>query len=139
MAPERSGKHAGKQAEKGMRVRRVEEGVREELASLVAGELRDPKAVGTIVTRVQMTPDLRGAHVYVRLLQGGDVPARRRDVTDALRRASGLLRRELTHRLGLRFAPELKFEYDEGVDRQTEVERVLAEIAAERKGRPNEP
>jgi len=33
----------------------------------------------------------------------------------------------------LRFAPDLKFQYDDGVDAMTNVERVLAEIAAERK------
>jgi ribosome-binding factor A len=139
MAPERSGKHAGKQAEKGTRARRVEEGVREELASLFSTELRDPKAAGAIVTRVQMTSDLRSARVFVRLLEGGEHLPRRRDVVEALRRASGLLRREITQRLALRYAPELRFEYDEGVDRRTEVERVLAEIAAERKEGPKEP
>lgn len=133
MAPERSGKHAEKASEKGTRARRVEEGVREELASLFSTELRDPKAAGALVTRVQMPSDLRTARVYVRLLEGGDVASRRREVVDALRKASGLLRREVTQRLGLRYAPELRFEYDEGVDCQTEVERVLAEIAAERK------
>jgi ribosome-binding factor A len=134
MAPERSGKHAAKASEKGTRARRVEEGVREELASLLATELRDPKAAGAVVTRVEMPSDLRTARVYVRLLEGGEVAGRRREVVEALRKASGLLRREVTQRLGLRYAPELKFEYDEGVDRQSEVERLLAEIAADRKG-----
>jgi ribosome-binding factor A len=46
-----------------------------------------------------------------------------------------MLRREVTHRLGLRYAPELRFFYDEGVDHETKIEQVLAEIDAERKGR----
>jgi ribosome-binding factor A len=119
--------------DKGMRVRRVEGGVREEMASLLTSDLKDPRAAGAIVTRVEMTPDLRGARVHVRLLQGGDDPARRREVVAALGRAAGMLRRELTQRLGLRYAPDLKFQYDDGVDHMTNVERVLAEIAAEKK------
>jgi ribosome-binding factor A len=119
--------------DKGMRVKRVEGGVREEMASLLTSDLKDPRAAGAIVTRVEMTSDLRSARIHVRLLQGGDDAARRREVVDALRRASGMLRRELTQRLGLRFAPDLKFQYDDGVDATTNVERVLAEIAAERK------
>jgi ribosome-binding factor A len=125
-----------KRAKKGdaaTRVRRVEQSVREEVSSLVATELKDPRAAGAVVTRVQMGADLRVARVHVRLLDDVEDPARRRDVVEALRRASGMLRREVTQRLGLRYAPELKFEYDEGVDHLTAVERVLAEIAADRK------
>ena len=45
-----------------------------------------------------MTSDLRSARVHVRLLEGGDVPSRRREVVEALRRAGGMLRREVTQR-----------------------------------------
>ncbi len=119
--------------EKGMRAKRVGEGVRVELASLLTNEVKDPRAAGAIVTRVEMTADLRSARVNVRLLEGGDDAARRKGAVDALRRASGMLRREVTQRLGLRYAPELKFQYDDGVDHLTNVERVLAEIEADRK------
>jgi ribosome-binding factor A len=122
-------------AEKGMRARRVEEGVRTELASLVANEISDPKAAGTIISRVEMTSDLRTARVYVRLLEGGDVPSRRREVVEALKRAGGLLRREVTQRLSLRYAPELRFFYDEGVEKSDNIERLLAEIELERRGK----
>jgi ribosome-binding factor A len=119
--------------DRGMRVRRVEESVREEVAALISYEMKDPRAAGAIVTRVEMSGDLRGARVHVRLLEGGDDEGRRRDAVEALRRASGMLRREVTQRLRLRYAPELKFQYDDGVDNVTNVERVLAEIEAERK------
>jgi ribosome-binding factor A len=121
-------------AERGStRVLRVAEGVREELASLIADEVRDPGAAGAVVTRVEMTSDLKSARVYVRLLEGGDDPQQRARVTDALTRASGMLRREVTQRLGLRFAPQLRFFYDEGLDRTTRVEELLAEIEAEKR------
>jgi ribosome-binding factor A len=127
------GKRAANKGEGATRVRRVEQSVREEVSSLIASEIKDPRASGAVVTRVQMGGDLRAARVHVRLLDGADDMARRREVVEALRRASGMLRREITQRLTLRFAPELKFEYDEGVDHATAVERVLAEIADDRK------
>jgi ribosome-binding factor A len=134
--PEKRGeKRTEKGPDKGLRVRRVEEGVRVEIASLIALEIKDPRAAGAIVTRVEMGGDLRAARVHVRLLDGGDDLARRREVVDALRRASGMLRREVTQRLGLRYAPELKFHYDDGVDHMSNVERLLAEIESERKPR----
>jgi len=119
-------------AEHDTRVRRVAEAVREELASLLNSEVKDPGAMSAVVTRVEMTKDLRSARVFVRLLEAGDNEGRRRILTDALERASGMLRREITQRLGLRFAPTLDFRYDQGQDNTDRVEQLLAEIAAER-------
>jgi ribosome-binding factor A len=117
------------------RVRRVEKALREELASMLAHEVKDPGAAGTIVTRVELTNDLRSAKVHIRLLEGGDDPVRRAAVVAALGRATGMLRREVTQRLQLRSAPELRFVYDDGLDNTTRVEQLLAEIDAERKPR----
>jgi ribosome-binding factor A len=115
------------------RVRRVEKAVREELASMLAHEVKDPGAAGTVVTRVELTNDLRSAKVHVRVLEGGDDPARRASLVAALGRATGMLRREVTQRLQLRSAPELRFVYDDGMDNTTRVEQLLAEIDSERK------
>jgi ribosome-binding factor A len=115
------------------RVLRIAQGVREELASLLGDEVRDPGAQGAVVTRVTMAGDLRSARVNVRLLEGGDDPARRKQLLGALTRAAGMLRREVGQRLGLRYAPELRFFYDEGSDNATRVEELLAEIDADRR------
>jgi ribosome-binding factor A len=80
-----------------------------------------------------MSNDLRSARVLVRALEAGDDPARRDTLLAALGRASGMLRREVTQRLGLRHAPELRFVYDDGQDNVSRVEQLLAEIEAERK------
>lgn len=122
-------------AESGTRARRVGEGVREEVSSLVATELKDPRAAGAVVTRVEMSSDLRTARVHVRLLEGAEDTDRRRDLVAALGRAAGLLRREVGQRLRLRYAPELRFVYDDGVDHLTRVEELLHEIDADRKSR----
>jgi ribosome-binding factor A len=115
-----------------VRVKRVAEGVREELADLLGGELRDPGIQGAIVSRVEMSNDLRNARVFVRMLEGGDDGERRKSLLAALGRAAGLLRREVTQRLSLRHAPELRFSYDEGLDHTTRIETLLAEIASEK-------
>jgi ribosome-binding factor A len=122
-------------AETGTRALRVSEGVRKELAALLATEVKDPRAAGAVVTRVEMTSDLRSVRVFVRVLEAGEDETRRRDLVNALRRASGMLRREISRRLGLRYAPEFKFAYDEGTDHRTNVERILAEIEAEKRSR----
>jgi ribosome-binding factor A len=115
------------------RVKRVAAGVQEELASLLADEVKDPGAAGAVVTRVDLTNDLSSARVLVRSLEDGDDPARRKSLLAALGRASGMLRREVTQRLGLRHAPELRFVYDDGQDNVSRVEQLLAEIEHEKK------
>jgi ribosome-binding factor A len=57
-------------------------------------------------------------------------------VLRALGRAKGFLRRELGQRLDLRFAPDLRFYYDESIDRGAEMEAILREL--KRDGEPRE-
>jgi ribosome-binding factor A len=122
-------------AERGTRVRRVGKALREELASLLASEVKDPGAAGAVVTRVEISSDLRSARVFVQLLQATDESGRRRALVESLGRASGMLRREVTQRLRLRYAPDLRFSYDDGSDGTARVEQLLAEIEAERSRR----
>jgi len=121
--------------EQNTRVLRVAEAVRKELALLFAEDVKDPGAAGAVVTRVEMAKDLRSARIRVRLLEGGDDAERRRVLIAALGRATGMLRREVTQRLGLRSAPQMHFLYDEGPDDRMRVEHLLAEIEAERRSR----
>lgn len=111
---------------------RVAERLREELAWILTRELRDPRAVGAIVTRVEMSDDLKNARVYVRRLEGGEG-----EVLDAmlegLKRASVMLRREASKRVGLRYAPELRFYFDEGQDARTRIEELLEEVKREKR------
>jgi|SRR5579859_4631513 len=122
-------------AEKSTRVRRVSEAVKVELATLLARAVKDPRAAGVIVSRVEMAGDLKSARVYVRLLEGGADEERRATALAALGHAAGLFRREVTRRLGLRHAPVFRFEYDAGVEHSTRIESLLAEIEAERRSR----
>jgi ribosome-binding factor A len=121
--------------EPGTRARRVGESVRKEIASIIIHEMKDPKVAGSVVTRVEISNDLRTARVMVRCLESAEDPARRRDLIAALQRASGMLRREVTRRLRLRHAPLLRFVYDEGAEHTNRIEQLLDEIAAERRSR----
>jgi len=110
------------------RATRVAEGLRQELAVLVSQSLRDPRVRGAVVSRVEMTDDLREARVYVRVLEGTDDKERKKELVLGLSRAAGMLRHEVTKALKLRVAPELKFFFDEGDDKRTRVESLLMEI-----------
>jgi len=114
---------------------RVSARLAKELAWLLAREVKDPRAALVMITRVVMTDDLRSAQVFFRLLKEGDVPEKRSEALKGLARASGLLRREVSRRAGLRYAPELRFSYDEGQDERTRIEVLLEEVKAEERAR----
>jgi ribosome-binding factor A len=106
------------------RASRVGERIREELAGLIVREVRDPGAAGAIVSRVEVADDLRIAKVYVRTLEGRG----EEEVLAALKRAASMLRQRVTKSVGLRFAPELRFFYDDQQDKVNRIEQLLDEV-----------
>ncbi len=116
---------------RGDRPVRVGERIREELSLLLMRRVNDPGVTSVTVTEISVTPDLRIAHVnYSALVAKEERPA----VAKALRRSSGFLRRELAHSLGLRYAPELQFHYDDSFDRGARIDAILREIPEGKEG-----
>lgn len=106
---------------------RVGDMLRAELGTLLTREVRDPGVRHVTVTHVEMTKDLQHARVYY---TGPTDAGDQRDAARALRRARPFLKRQLG-RIGLRHVPELAFVYDDSVERQDRVARLLDEIRAE--------
>ena len=116
---------------RGDRSVRVGERIREELSLLLLRKVNDPGLAPVTVTEVSVTKDLRIAHVnYSALVAPEERPA----VAKALRRSSGFLRRELGHLLGLRYAPELQFHYDDSFDRGARIDAILRDIPEAKEG-----
>jgi ribosome-binding factor A len=114
------------------RSERVGERIRAELMEMISrGAFRDPGLSNCYVTEVKMTDDLRHARVYVRSLATEVSAADREKVIAGLGRAAAYIRRELAPRLKLKYHPELKFFWDDNVDRARRVEELLHEIEKE--------
>jgi len=127
----------------GSRVERVADQVKELVSQLLSFEVRDPGVGLVTVTHVKVTGDLQLAQVYYTII--GDA-RERRETAKALERATAFVRRRVAEDLNLRRAPELRFHYDDHVERQERVETLLQQIAAEREalaaadtGRPPAP
>lgn len=111
---------------------RVGERIRAELMEMISrGAFRDPGLASCYVTEVKMTDDLRHARVYVRSLLTEVSAADRERVIAGLGRAAAYIRRELAPRLKLKYHPELKFFWDDNVDKARRVEELLHEIEKE--------
>jgi ribosome-binding factor A len=108
------------------RSERVAEGIREEVATFLAEDAKDPRIVGLVtVTGVDVTRDLRHAKVFVSIM-GSD--AERQATLEGLDSAASHLRSRIGRALRLRVAPEITFRYDDSVARAAKIEALLAEL-----------
>jgi ribosome-binding factor A len=113
---------------------RVAERIREELARAITRDLGDPRVAHAVITEVTMPDDLQLARVSVRLATGGGDLAARKRLLAGLVAANGFLRKRVGKNVGLRHAPELRFQYDEGQDASARIDEVLNEIKRENPG-----
>jgi ribosome-binding factor A len=108
---------------------RVADQIQVELAELLARQVKDPGIGFLTITHVKVTPDLQQARVYYTTI--GDDKARK-ETARALARALPFLRRQVGQRLQLRRVPELQFFFDESVEKQDRIEKILLDLERER-------
>ena len=116
----------------GSRPERIGEEIREELSVILLREVKDPGIGFITLTRVKVSPDLQVARVYYTLI--GDEKARK-ETKRALERAIPFLRRHIASRVRLRRVPELAFQFDESVEKQDRIEKILLDLKREREER----
>jgi len=94
------------------RINRINEEIQKSIAAKIPS-LKDPRVSGTMisVTRVETTPDLRYAKVYVSFLEEDKAA----DAMKGLKSAGGYLRREVGNDLKLRYTPELVWALDDSI------------------------
>ncbi|MEW6679288.1 MAG: 30S ribosome-binding factor RbfA [Pseudomonadota bacterium] len=107
------------------RSRRVADQIRQELASILLREMKDPRVVGVTFTAVEVTSDLEHAKVWFTTYTGEPETARQ-----GLVKASGFLRSELAQRMKMRTVPKLNFVYDASVERGAHLSRLIDEAVA---------
>ena len=112
---------------------RIGDQIRVELAELLARQVQDPGIGFLTLTHVKVTPDLQQARVYYTTI--GDEAARK-ETRKALGRATPFLRRQIGQRLRLKRVPELDFFFDESVEKQVRIEKILQDLEAERAAAP---
>src|ERR1700683_202306 len=110
----------------GRRPERVAEAVLRELSGLLVRDLRDPRLRGITLTGVKMDDDLRHGHGYSSPLEES---IRAAAAIAGFKSASGFIRREIGKSLGLRYTPELDFEFDPGLERAARIDALLKQSA----------
>jgi ribosome-binding factor A len=108
------------------RADRVAEAIREEVATFLANDAKDPRISKLVtVTGCEVTRDLRHAKVFVSVM-GTD--AERAQTFEGLASVATHLRSRVGRALRLRLAPEIVFRPDESIARAARIEDLLASI-----------
>ena len=107
-------------------ISRAAEDLKRELTALLR-ELKDPRLQGKLLTvvRVDLSGDGSTARVYVSAMEG---IAAAQEAVKGLKSAGGFVRGELTRRLGMRKAPELRFIADNSIEEGTAILRTLESL-----------
>ena len=110
------------------RQRQVADFLRDEVSEIIQRELKDPRLGFVSITRVEMSPDLRYATVYVSIF---GIDEERRDALGALQGAAGFIRHILKPRMRIRHVPELTFRLDRSMEHAEQIARTLNAIRSE--------
>jgi len=105
------------------RLLRVNELLKRELSALLVREMTFENLLVT-VNQVDVTPDLKAAHVYVSVLGSEG----RKDVLQNLETNRAALQAELSKHVVLKYTPHLVFHLDDSIERGARVLEILQEI-----------
>lgn len=101
---------------------RLAEALREEIETIVEGELGDPRIGLVNVSAVELAEDARSARVLV-AVEGDDTETER--TLAGLAAAVGFVRHEIAERLHLRRPPELFFQLDRSQKHESRINELL--------------
>ena len=103
---------------------RIGELIRHKIAEMLArAEIHDDTLTGHVITvpEVRLSTDLKLATVYVMPLHGEDV----KPVLAALERHKRFIRGEVAESINLRYAPDVRFRFDDTYDEANRIDALL--------------
>lgn len=106
------------------RMEHVNSSLQQAVATALLVETTDARLQRVTVTAVETSRDLKHARVFVTVL--GDASEREASM-EALEHARGFLQAAIAERVRLRYTPQLRFLFDESVERAHRIEDLLRE------------
>jgi len=111
------------------RPQRLGDLIQREVSELIRLEVRDPRVGMITITSVDVSPDLSHAKVFFTILEKQKL----QETLEGLKRSAGFLRSQLSKRIKMYTTPELRFEYDESVERGDRISRLIDSVTPRKK------
>jgi ribosome-binding factor A len=103
------------------RSQRLGDLIQREVSELIRLEVRDPRVGMITITSVDVSPDMGHAKVFFTVLDKDKL----KETLAGLNRSAGFLRSQLAKRIKMYTTPELRFAYDESVERGDQLSRLI--------------
>ena len=105
------------------RADRVADRIREEVSKILQDKVKDPRIGFVAVVSVDVSTDLKNAKIYFSVMEADP------EVTlKGLERAKAFIRRELAHRLNLRYAPQISLHIDHSAEEAERIIRLIDDV-----------
>jgi ribosome-binding factor A len=104
---------------------RLVEAIKDEITTILTGELADPRIGLVTVSQIVMAPAGKAARVYI-TVQGTEEEAKQS--IEGLRDAVGYIRHKLAEALKLRRAPEITFHLDNSDQYSSRIDELLHRV-----------
>lgn len=118
------------------RLDRIADQMQRELAVMIQREIKDPRLDAMItVSGVKVSKDLGYADVYVTVLGKEDKPEVIKENMAILKQAAGFLRGRIGQSIKLRVVPQLRFHFDESVQRGQQLSSLIERAVTEDRNR----
>jgi len=109
----------------GKRSEKVADLIQKEVAQMLVKSIKDPRIGFVTITKVVVSEDCRFAKIYFSV---AGTLAERESSVRGLDSAKGYVRKELGRRLGLRYTPEIMFEFDPSIEYAIHMEELIQSI-----------
>jgi len=106
------------------RQKRVASLIKEELSRLLIEEIQDSSSGLITVTRVEMSPDLKTAYIYLSIF-GGE---QQETILELLNKKKGYLRKSIASKVKLKYNPMLIFSFDPNPEYEEKIDRLIENI-----------
>ena len=111
------------------RQKRVASLIKEELSHLLIEGIQDSSSGLITITRVEMSPDLKTAHIYLSLFGGEQNEA----IIELLDEKKGYLRKSIASKVKLKYNPLLIFSFDQSPEYEAKIDKLLENIRKDEK------
>ena len=119
------------------RLQRLNSLLKEVLSEVIREDVKNPHVSQLLsVTRVEITPDLHFAKVYISVI-GSE--KEKEETIIALTSAAGFIATQAAKKVVMRYFPSLTFKLDESVDAHMNIEKILKKIHEEQSSRKPNP
>lgn len=111
-----------------VKIERIASNIQKELSYILSQEVKDENIKFVTVTDVHLSSDLGFAKIYYTVFNQEKI----NETNEALKKASGFIRKELAERINIRHVPELQFTFDESISYGKKIEDIIVKISEDK-------